>query len=85
MPLSCGIWLHYAHLSAEYAAQLTKNDHRSYSTHQPVGTGPFQLAEYRSGQYIRLQRHEHFWRGTPLMPQVVVDLGSGGTGVFRNC
>jgi cationic peptide transport system substrate-binding protein len=47
---------------------------------QPVGTGPFQLAEYRAGQYIRLQRHEHFWRGTPLMPQVVVDLGSGGTG-----
>lgn len=47
---------------------------------QPVGTGPFQLSEYRAGQYIRLQRHEKFWRGKPLMPQVVVDLGSGGTG-----
>jgi ABC-type oligopeptide transport system substrate-binding subunit len=32
------------------------------------------------GQYIRLQRHPAYWRGKPLMPQVVVDLGSGGTG-----
>ncbi|VDZ89292.1 extracellular solute-binding protein [Lelliottia amnigena] len=72
---------HYASvMSAEYAAQLTKQDHQELLDRQPVGTGPFQLAEYRAGQYIRLQRHEHFWRGTPLMPQVVVDLGSGGTG-----
>lgn len=41
---------------------------------------PYQLSEYRAGQYIRLQRHDDFWRGNPLMPQVVVDLGSGGTG-----
>lgn len=47
---------------------------------QPVGTGPYQLSEYRAGQFIRLQRHDDFWRGKPLMPQVVVDLGSGGTG-----
>lgn len=72
---------HYASvMSAEYAAKLTKKDRQELLDRQPVGTGPFQLAEYRAGQYIRLQRHEHFWRGTPLMPQVVVDLGSGGTG-----
>ena len=67
-------------MSAEYAAKLNKQDRQELLDRQPVGTGPFQLAEYRAGQYIRLQRHEHFWRGTPLMPQVVVDLGSGGTG-----
>ncbi|CAH6057564.1 peptide ABC transporter substrate-binding protein SapA [Citrobacter sp. CK184] len=72
---------HYASvMSAEYAAQLTKQDHPELIDRQPVGTGPFQLSEYRAGQYIRLQRHEGFWRGKPLMPQVVVDLGSGGTG-----
>ncbi len=59
---------------------LAKNDHQELLDRQPVGTGPFQLAEYRAGQYVRLQRHARFWRGTPLMPQVVVDLGSGGTG-----
>lgn len=72
---------HYASvMSAEYAAILAKSDHQELLDRQPVGTGPFQLAEYRAGQYVRLQRHAHFWRGTPLMPQVVVDLGSGGTG-----
>ncbi|WP_414163548.1 ABC transporter substrate-binding protein SapA [Superficieibacter sp. BNK-5] len=72
---------HYASImSAEYAAALTKTDRQEQLDRQPVGTGPYQLSEYRSGQYIRLQRHPHFWRGQPLMPQVVVDLGSGGTG-----
>ncbi|MFJ2973638.1 ABC transporter substrate-binding protein SapA [Kluyvera sp. NPDC087067] len=72
---------HYASvMSAEYANKLAKEDHQELLDRQPVGTGPFLLDEYQSGQYIRLQRHAKFWRGTPLMPQVVVDLGSGGTG-----
>ncbi|ELA2759318.1 peptide ABC transporter substrate-binding protein SapA [Klebsiella aerogenes] len=72
---------HYASvMSAEYAAQLTKSDREEQLDRQPVGTGPFKLEEYRTGQYIRLQRHAAYWRGKPLMPQVVVDLGSGGTG-----
>ncbi|MGL4726418.1 MAG: ABC transporter substrate-binding protein SapA [Scandinavium sp.] len=72
---------HYASvMSAEYAANLSKIDRQELLDRQPVGTGPYQLDEYRAGQYIRLQRHPAFWRGQPLMPQVVVDLGSGGTG-----
>ncbi len=67
-------------MSAEYAAQLSRKDRQELLDRQPVGTGPFQLSEYRAGQFIRLQRHDGFWRGKPLMPQVVVDLGSGGTG-----
>ncbi|MBS1204551.1 MAG: peptide transporter substrate-binding protein [Proteobacteria bacterium] len=72
---------HYASvMSAEYADELAKKDQQELIDRQPVGTGPYQLDEYRAGQYIRLQRHEKFWRGKPLMQQVVVDLGSGGTG-----
>ena len=72
---------HYASvMSAEYADQLTKADRQELMDSQPVGTGPFQISEYRAGQYIRLARHPKFWRGVPLMPQVVLDLGSGGTG-----
>ncbi|BDH45691.1 peptide ABC transporter substrate-binding protein SapA [Salmonella enterica subsp. enterica serovar Choleraesuis] len=72
---------HYASiLSAEYAAQLERADKPEQLDRQPVGTGPFQLEEYRSGQYIRLVRHPEYWRGIPRMPQVVIDLGSGGTG-----
>lgn len=72
---------HYASvMSAEYAAQLTRTDRQELMDRQPVGSGPFQLSEYRAGQYIRLARNPKFWRGVPLMPQVVLDLGSGGTG-----
>jgi cationic peptide transport system substrate-binding protein len=72
---------HYASvMSAEYAGNLAKIDRQEQIDRQPVGTGPFQLSEYRAGQYIRLARNPKFWRGVPLMPQVVLDLGSGGTG-----
>ncbi|WP_435930403.1 ABC transporter substrate-binding protein SapA [Dryocola sp. BD613] len=72
---------HYASvMSAEYAAQLAKAGRQELIDRQPVGTGPFQLSEYRAGQYIRLARNPAYWRGVPLMPQVVLDLGSGGTG-----
>ncbi len=40
---------HYASItSAEYAARLTQDDRRQLDR-QPVGTGPFQLSDYRSG------------------------------------
>ncbi|NDJ57826.1 peptide ABC transporter substrate-binding protein SapA [Enterobacteriaceae bacterium 4M9] len=72
---------HYASvMSAEYANKLAAEDKQEQLDRQPVGTGPFLLSEHRAGQYIRLARHEKFWRGVPRMPQVVIDLGSGGTG-----
>ncbi|PKH26803.1 peptide ABC transporter substrate-binding protein SapA [Enterobacterales bacterium CwR94] len=72
---------HYAPvLSAEYAAQLEKDDRREEMDRLPVGTGPFLLSEYRSGQYVRLARNAHYWKGVPRMPQVVIDMGAGGTG-----
>lgn len=52
---------HYASvMSAEYAAQLSRKDRQELLDRQPVGTGPFQLSEYRAGQFIRLQRHDGF-------------------------
>lgn len=72
---------HYASImSAEYGQQLTLAHKQEMMDREPVGTGPFLLEEYRTGQYIRLARHDDYWRGKPLMPQVVVDLGSGGAG-----
>ncbi|WP_158781568.1 ABC transporter substrate-binding protein SapA [Pantoea sp. BAV 3049] len=67
-------------LSAEYADQLTKAGRQEQMDRQPVGTGPFQLSEYRTGQYIRLARNPSWWKGQPKMPQVVIDMGAGGTG-----
>ncbi len=72
---------HYAPvLSAEYGRQLIKQDRKELLDREPVGTGPYRLEEYRSGQYLRLMRNDRYWRGKPRMQQVVVDLGVGGTG-----
>ena len=72
---------HYAPvLSAEYAANLIKSGNEEEIDRQPVGTGPFQLGEYRTGQYVRLARNGQYWKGTPRMAQVVIDMGVGGTG-----
>ncbi|MFC0139143.1 ABC transporter substrate-binding protein SapA [Erwinia mallotivora] len=72
---------HYAPvLSAEYASQLSKKDRQEQIDRQPVGTGPFQLSQYRTGQYIRLARNPRYWKGVPRMQQVVIDMGAGGTG-----
>lgn len=72
---------HYAPvLSAEYAAKLAKIGRQEQLDRQPVGTGPFLLSEYRTGQYIRLARNPGYWKGLPRMSQVVIDMGAGGTG-----
>lgn len=72
---------HYAPiLSAEYAGTLIKRDKQPLIDREPIGTGPFMLNEYRSGQYIRLARNQAYWKGLPRMAQVVIDLGAGGTG-----
>lgn len=72
---------HYAPiLSKEYADKLSAEGRQEALDQQPVGTGPFQLSEYRAGQYIRLVRNPHYWKGVPRLQQAVIDLGAGGTG-----
>jgi peptide/nickel transport system substrate-binding protein len=40
-------------------------------TDQPVGTGPFRLAEWRAGQRISLRANLHYYRGRPFLDQLV--------------
>lgn len=67
-------------LSQEYAQYLNKINHKEFIDWKPVGTGPFMLVGYQTGQFIKLNRHNNYWKGKPLMQQVVIDLGAGGTG-----
>lgn len=72
---------HYAPiLSAEYAQQLAFRHDEEQIDRLPVGTGPYYLSEYQAGQFIRLLSNNQYWLGQPKMPQVVIDLSSGGTG-----
>jgi peptide/nickel transport system substrate-binding protein len=38
-----------------------------------IGTGPFRFAEWKAGEYIRVVRNEHYWRGDqePRIDQIV--------------
>lgn len=52
------------------------NDVADYRTNpnnaKPVGTGPFKLAEWRRGSFIRLVRHEEYWKpGQPYLDEIV--------------
>ncbi len=62
------------------AARLTQDDRQEQLDRQPVGTGPFQLIRLPLRTICSPAAPPGYWRGKPLMPQVVVDLGSGGTG-----
>ena len=36
---------------------------------ETIGTGPFKFVEWKSGEYIRVERNENYWRG-PRYPQI---------------
>ncbi|OTA15868.1 heme-binding protein A [Xenorhabdus vietnamensis] len=67
-------------LSQEYAQKLQQMHQQKQLDWKPVGTGPFMMKDYRMGQFIRLVRHDKYWKGKPRMEQVVIDTGTGGTG-----
>lgn len=72
---------HYAPiLSAEYAEKLALQNRQELIDWRPVGTGPFILDDYQSGQFVKLQRNRAYWKGEPRMEEVVIDMGAGGTG-----
>jgi peptide/nickel transport system substrate-binding protein len=39
---------------------------------KPIGTGPFKFVEWRRGSFIRLARHEEYWKpGQPYLDEIV--------------
>ncbi|WMY96584.1 MAG: ABC transporter substrate-binding protein SapA [Arsenophonus sp.] len=72
---------HYAPiLSEEYSKYLYKINHKELIDRQPVGTGPFMLDNHKNNQFIKLIRHDNYWKGKPLMKKIILDLRSGATG-----
>ncbi|GAA2135230.1 peptide ABC transporter substrate-binding protein [Glycomyces algeriensis] len=54
------IWSQYPDPSADDANQLPL-----------VGSGPFQVAEYKTDEFIRLDANEEYWEGAPGFDEVV--------------
>ena len=67
--------VHYRELYAPYDIQFIRGalpkhllegrdiDHAQSYNRSPLGTGPYHVAEWKAGEYIRLERVPHYWRG----------------------
>ncbi|MGH9336029.1 MAG: peptide ABC transporter substrate-binding protein [Vicinamibacteria bacterium] len=38
---------------------------------KPIGTGPYRVKEWRTGEYLLLERNEEYWRGVPAIRQIL--------------
>jgi peptide/nickel transport system substrate-binding protein len=68
--------VHYKEVYAPYASQFMRGalpkhvldgrdiDRAQDYNRNPLGTGPYRVAEWRSGEYILLERVPDYWRGT---------------------
>lgn len=68
--------------SKEYATELEHKDEKGQLDSFPIGTGPFYLSEYQVNDFIRLKRHQNYWKGEAKMSQVVFDISHRGTGTL---
>jgi peptide/nickel transport system substrate-binding protein len=67
--------VHYKEIYAPYDIQFIRGalprhvlqgrdiDRAQDYNRNPLGTGPYRVAEWRAGEYIRLERVPHYWRG----------------------
>jgi peptide/nickel transport system substrate-binding protein len=67
--------VHYKEVYAPYALQFIRGalpkhilqgrdiDRAQDYNRNPLGTGPYRVAEWKSGEYILLERVPHYWRG----------------------
>lgn len=58
-------------LSAEYAAQLEKDDKKEMLNQQPIGTGPFHFVAYQKDAVIRYASHDGYWNGKQAIDDLV--------------
>jgi peptide/nickel transport system substrate-binding protein len=70
--------VHYREVYAPYALQFVRGalprhvlagrdiDHATDYNRNPLGTGPYRVTEWRTGEYLLLERVPHYWRGDSL-------------------
>lgn len=70
--------VHYKEVYAPYALQFMRGalprhilqgrdiERATDYNRAPLGTGPYRVAEWKSGEYIRLERVPNYWRGADL-------------------
>jgi peptide/nickel transport system substrate-binding protein len=75
--------VHYKEVYAPYRLQFVRgtlpahtlrgrdlNTANDYNR-SPLGTGPYKVAEWKTGEYIALERVDNYWRGTPAIKRIL--------------
>ncbi len=58
----------WSHIDPKAAADTYRNE-------PPViGTGPFQVVEYRPNKYVRLVANKQYWRGAPKVDELILQM-----------
>jgi peptide/nickel transport system substrate-binding protein len=66
-----GLWVPIVpeHIWSKISPNAAQN---SFQNGPPViGTGPFQVVEYKKGQYLRMVANRDYWRGAPEIDEVI--------------
>ena len=52
---------------------------RHESNRNPIGTGPFKFVEWKTGQYIHLEKNEDYFGGAPILDTIYVRFGDANS------
>ncbi|SES83931.1 ABC transporter substrate-binding protein [Thalassotalea agarivorans] len=66
-------------LSKEYGELLYKQGNTNLIDSRPIGSGPYKFKDYRSGSFVRYYAHQEYWRGSPNLQQLVIDVTPSNT------
>jgi len=52
-------------------SQVDPEDYMTWPNEEPVGTGPFNFAEFRSGEFLKLTANDDYFAGRPAIDELI--------------
>lgn len=52
-------------------------------TKKPIGTGPYKFVEYKTDQFVRLERNEAYFMGKPHIPTIIYKIVNQDVGITQ--
>ena len=76
LPVIGGIFILPQHVYGEVPIESWQEDS---TNREPLGAGPFEFVEYRSGELIEVRAFEAYWAGRPCLDRILVRFGDQNT------
>jgi len=76
LPVIGGIFILPEHIYGEVAIDAWQEDS---TNREPLGSGPFEFVEYRSGELVEVQAFENYHEGRPCLDRIIIRFGDQNT------